>query len=138
MPELFKGLVFRVSGLPELPQVQGDCNKRLFRCFLCAQCNRIELPRKEALRLCADSSMAGATETPTNAPRPSHGAAHPSALGGSWVVISGVVSPLIWAIIMATLLITSLITTHEPPSRREENPKSYLPEFAITALSLNR
>ena len=37
-------------------------------------------------------------------------------LGGSWVVISGVISPLIWAIIKVTLLITPLITTHEPPS----------------------
>ena len=35
-------------------------------------------------------------------------------LGGSWVVISGVISPLI-------LLIILLITTHEPPSR--EPPK---------------
>ena len=35
---------------------------------------------------------------------------------GSWVVISGVISPLIWVIIMVTLLITPLITTHEPPS----------------------
>ena len=38
-------------------------------------------------------------------------------LGGSWVVISGVISPLIWVIITVTLLITPLITTHEPPSR---------------------
>ena len=38
-------------------------------------------------------------------------------LGGSWVVISGVISPLIWVIIIVTLLITPLITTHEPPSR---------------------
>ena len=34
-------------------------------------------------------------------------------IGGSWAVISGVISPLIWVIIIATLL----ITTHEPPSR---------------------
>ena len=40
-----------------------------------------------------------------------------SLLGGSWVVISGVISPLIRVIITATLLITPLITTHEPPSR---------------------
>ena len=40
-------------------------------------------------------------------------------LGGSWVVISGVISPLIWVIIIATPLITPLITTHEPPSRVE-------------------
>ena len=37
-------------------------------------------------------------------------------LGGSWVVISGVVSPLIWVITIVTLLITPLITTHEPLS----------------------
>ena len=35
-------------------------------------------------------------------------------LGGSWVVISGGISPLICTV---TLLITPLITTHEPPSR---------------------
>ena len=34
-------------------------------------------------------------------------------LGGSWVDISRVKSPLIWIV---TLLITPLITTHEPPS----------------------
>ena len=50
-------------------------------------------------------------------------------LGGSWVVISGVISPLIWVIsiviLLVTLLIISivillvtlLIATHEPPSR---------------------
>ena len=38
-------------------------------------------------------------------------------LGGSWVVISGVISPLIWAIIIVTLPMTPLITAHEPPSR---------------------
>ena len=37
-------------------------------------------------------------------------------LGGSWVVISGVISPLIWVIARVTLLITPHITTHEPPS----------------------
>ena len=30
--------------------------------------------------------------------------------------ISGVISPLVWVISMVTLLITLLITTHEPPS----------------------
>ena len=40
-------------------------------------------------------------------------------LGGSWVVISGVISPPIWVINIATLLITPLITTHEPPSSEE-------------------
>ena len=40
-------------------------------------------------------------------------------LGGSWVVISGVISPLIWVMltmIIVTLLVTPLITTHEPSS----------------------
>ena len=37
-------------------------------------------------------------------------------LGGSWVVKSGVKSPLIWVITIVTLLLTPLITTHEPPS----------------------
>ena len=37
-------------------------------------------------------------------------------LGGSRVVISRVVSPLIWVITILTLLITPLLTTHEPPS----------------------
>ena len=37
-------------------------------------------------------------------------------LGGSWVVISGVRSPLIWVISIVTLLITLLVATHEPPS----------------------
>ena len=37
-------------------------------------------------------------------------------LGGSWEVIGGVISPLIWVSIV-TALITLLITTHEPPSR---------------------
>ena len=36
-------------------------------------------------------------------------------LGGSWVVISGVINPLIWVITKAALHITLLITTHEPP-----------------------
>ena len=39
-------------------------------------------------------------------------------LGGSWVVISGVIGPLIRIISINTLLITLLITTHEPPSKR--------------------
>ena len=37
-------------------------------------------------------------------------------LGGSWVVISRVTSPLIWIVTTVTLLVTPLITTHEPPS----------------------
>ena len=39
-----------------------------------------------------------------------------SLLGGSWVVIGGVLSPLIWVIITVALIITLLITSHEPPS----------------------
>ena len=35
--------------------------------------------------------------------------------GGSWVVISGVISPRIWAVTIVTLLRTPLITNHEPP-----------------------
>ena len=38
-------------------------------------------------------------------------------LGGSGVVMSRVLSPLIWVISIVTLLITRLITTQEPPSR---------------------
>ena len=38
-------------------------------------------------------------------------------LGGSWVVISGVLSPLIWGKRIVTLLLTRLITAHEPPNR---------------------
>ena len=34
-------------------------------------------------------------------------------LGGSWVVISRVINPVIWVI----TIVTPLITTHEPPSR---------------------
>ena len=38
-------------------------------------------------------------------------------LGGSWIVISGVISPLICIV---TLLITPFTTTHEPPSRNSK------------------
>ena len=40
-----------------------------------------------------------------------------SLLGGSGVVISGVISPLIWVITIVTLLRTPLISTPEPPSK---------------------
>ena len=43
-------------------------------------------------------------------------------LGGSWVVISRAISPVIRLIAIVTLLITPLITTHEPPS--SETPVS--------------
>ena len=39
---------------------------------------------------------------------------HMAVLGGSWVVINGVISPLIWVITIVILLITLLIPTHEP------------------------
>ena len=51
-------------------------------------------------------------------------------LGGSWVVISRVISPLIWVISIVILLITLVLTTHEPPSfsrcprRPESIPKT--------------
>ena len=38
-------------------------------------------------------------------------------LGGSWVVISGVISRVTTSITHIRGLITPLITTHEPPSR---------------------
>ena len=38
-------------------------------------------------------------------------------LGGSWVVISGVISRVTIVITQIRGLITPLITTHEPPSR---------------------
>ena len=41
----------------------------------------------------------------------------PLSLEGSWVVVTGVTSPRMSVIHMVTLLITPLITTHEPPSR---------------------
>ena len=44
---------------------------------------------------------------------------HREVLGGSWVVTNGLISPLIWVISILTLLITLLITTHEPPSMQE-------------------
>ena len=41
-----------------------------------------------------------------------------SLTGGSWVVINGVIRPLMWLITILTLLITTLITPHENPSRQ--------------------
>ena len=43
-------------------------------------------------------------------------------LGGSWVVTSGVIRPLIWTITTVTRLITLLLTTHEPPSTEGDVP----------------
>ena len=53
-----------------------------------------------------------------------------SALGGSWVVRSGVISPLIRLITTVSLLVTPLITTHEPPSNTWEFPKIGDPNIA--------
>ena len=47
-------------------------------------------------------------------------------LGGSWVVISRVISPLIWVISIVTLLITPLMTTQELPSRTLGAPERIL------------
>ena len=41
-------------------------------------------------------------------------------LGGSWVVVSRVISKVTILITHIRGLITLLITTHEPPSRQEE------------------
>ena len=49
-------------------------------------------------------------------------------LGGSWVVISGVIRPLIWVLSIVTLPITLLITTHEPPSSGK--PTTQIPAYS--------
>ena len=49
-------------------------------------------------------------------------------LGGAWVVISGVISRLIWVLSIVTLLVSPLITTQEPPSRvcmKGQKPGTY-------------
>ena len=43
---------------------------------------------------------------------------------GSWVVVSRVISLLKWVITIVTLLITPLITTHEPPGTRKHGVKT--------------
>ena len=43
-------------------------------------------------------------------------------LGGSWVVISGVIGPVIWVISIVILFIVPLITTHGPPSIELRRP----------------
>ena len=48
-------------------------------------------------------------------------------LGGSWVVTSGVISPLTYVITIIILLTTILITTHEPP--RTGDLKKYVFRF---------
>ena len=42
-------------------------------------------------------------------------------LGGSWVAISGVVSRVTIIITHIVGLLTLLMTTHEPPSRKDKN-----------------
>ena len=56
-----------------------------------------------------------------------HAPSQDGLLGGSWVVISGAISPLIWVINIVTLRIRPLITTHEPPSmNRTEFSAGYI------------
>ena len=58
---------------------------------------------------------------------------------GSCVVVSRVVGPLIWVISAATLLVTVLMTTHDPPSASARLARSSRPccsFFARVALSL--
>ena len=43
-------------------------------------------------------------------------------LGGSWVVISRVITSLIWDLSIVPPLMTPLITTHEPPSTPQNAP----------------
>ena len=45
-------------------------------------------------------------------------------LGGSWVVISGVISRVTLLITHVRGLITPLITTHEPPSKSHDHPRN--------------
>ena len=55
-------------------------------------------------------------------------------LGGSWVVISRVTSPLIGHITIVTLLISPLITTHEPPSNDPTEPYEHWHFFLVARL----
>ena len=57
-------------------------------------------------------------------------------LGGSWVVISEIESPLTWVISIVTLLITLLITTNEPPSRVFQAPQRQARSFLTFVLML--
>ena len=54
-------------------------------------------------------------------------------LGVSWVVISEVVSPPLWVIVLVTLLITPLITAHEPLSTP---PKRWKPDYGQIVLGI--
>ena len=62
------------------------------------------------------------------------GGSRSSVLGGSWVVISRVISPLIWVISIVILLLTLLITTHEPPSTGSAGSYSVLFFIAFRVL----
>ena len=55
--------------------------------------------------------------------------------GGSWVVISGFISPLLWVIAVVIILITLLITNHEPPKILVYNSlHTVLPELSTTTM----
>ena len=49
-------------------------------------------------------------------------------LAGSWVVLSGVISHLVWVIIILSFLIPPLLATHEPPSMDVRSPGDPLDE----------
>ena len=53
-------------------------------------------------------------------------------LGGSWVVISGVISPLKSVIAIVTQLIALLRTTHEPPSRALNFPSGFYERLRVS------
>ena len=55
-------------------------------------------------------------------------------LGGSWVVISGLISRVSIVITHTRGLITPLIATHEPPSRLEELWDAYVRTWRCRAL----
>ena len=66
---------------------------------------------------------------------------HTCLLGGSWVVISRVISPLIRAITAVTLLIAPLLTTHEPPSiagARSREPLTPQENYGLTLAVMGR
>ena len=54
-------------------------------------------------------------------------------LGGSWVVISGVIRSLIWLMITVTLL----ITTHEPPSVGHAAGVAWISRLALLSRIIN-
>ena len=54
-----------------------------------------------------------------------------SQLGGSWVVISGVISRVALGITHIRELITPFITAHEPPSKRS---RTGIPEMTLTGI----